>query len=377
MSTPHMGSAGDSPASAAAAAAAATAAWSKYPAKAMVAESEATDRRRLERTVEQLQAVCEVHAATSNALCSTEERNVQYRQEVEDLRTQVEVLADQNAKLCADQQHAVQQMAGVKDKYIHAHEKLGALAEYQVERGELLRQSRDQAGAVAQLRRENEELRREAGELRVVAEARGVQADKWQRQAEAQLRCNEVVTDECARLKRAMAKGTDRRAQRDADAAVLQMETRQLEERLRRSERCVEARDRSVHEAEEEGRRLKRERVQALRALQDEQDAARERELLLRQLRRDNAELRERLHVLTAAPEDLLVEVVQGGGAVTGGAPIPVVEVGVPPVVAPAADNVLLNLKKQNKLHMQSLTNTLQQLMYTVDKKEKMMEQIQ
>ena len=345
--------------------------YSKYPTKVIMDERSLNQDGRLETVTQQLHAVCEVHAATSNALSSAEEHNVRLRLDLEDTTRQMELLRDQNAKLCSDNQHQKNQQDALKDQCITVQGKLTSMAEYQAERGDLLRQSRDQSATIRSLQREANELRGNDEALRAEIEARSVEADTFRRQAEAQLRFNEVVTEECARLKKAMKSSASRRGHKEADIAALHEEVRDLKQKLDRTEKDLSRSDAMVHEVEEEGRRLKRDRVAALRSLQDEQDKAKERELWLRTLRRENNELRE--------------QIAQGGGGGGGGgrreegvkemepagAPIPVLEIGTPVGAEPQTEGILENLKMQNKLQMKTLTNTLQQLMYTVDKKER------
>eukprot|EP01059_Diplonema_ambulator_P028736 TRINITY_DN47646_c0_g1_i1.p1 TRINITY_DN47646_c0_g1~~TRINITY_DN47646_c0_g1_i1.p1 ORF type:complete len:359 (+),score=197.44 TRINITY_DN47646_c0_g1_i1:32-1108(+) len=343
--------------------------WSKYPARMIVEEKSKVDVEQVRRMNEQLQAVCEVHAATSNALSNAEERNIKLRQEVQRLEHLVEALQEDNNALSKEREEQILQHASLKDRCIAAHERLGALSDYQMERSELLTQLRQQSEAIMALKKENSHLREEAAQTKDTFDKLNNEKDLHKRQADAQLRCNEVVTSECTRLKRVLSKNCSKNGEKEARIGELESEVSLLKKQVAQLEKDIASREKMAQDVEDEGRFLKRERVGALKALEDERDKAKERELLIRTLRRENSDLREQVAVLVSTIETRLDE---QAAEYHKAEPMPIMEVGVkPPKKRPGKDPLLANLKQQNKLQMKSLTNTLQQLMYTLDRKER------
>eukprot|EP00659_Diplonema_papillatum_P003262 gene3262-5108_t len=345
-------------------------AWSKYAGKTIVEETSRVGKRDdTLRLNEQLKAVCEVHAATSNALSVAEEQVVKHRREIHELRCELDRQSERNTGLCLQQTRQEEYVRSLKEKLLQSQDKLGTLVDYQCERADLIQQNREQQQAMDRYHTELDALRKRHEETRKRLEAKASEADHWKRQTEAQLRCNDLMTDDVTRLKRTVSTRDRKQGEASARTAQLEAEAVGYRKRLDTLSKELSSRERMVADLETEGKRLKRDRVLALRTLQDEQDKAKERELLIRSLRRENASLRE-ANVASATHAESMAD---PGTTSTHLQPSPVSVIQVGDVPAPsctATDSLLLNLKKQNKLQMKSLANTLQ-LLLSVDAKEK------
>ena len=341
--------------------------WSRFTAKDMIEASGRVEKDQFIKLNNQLRAVCEVHAATSNALSKNDEQKLKMITEIEVLKDQVEKTYDHNEILMREQEDQRVNTEMLKDKVISAHEKLGTLAEYQIERSELHKQTIGQMSELNSLREKVKQLTKQNTNYQIQANDAISSRDDWKRQAEAQLRCNEQLVSDCKRLKHQLSRSISKRGQHELTSSEYEKQIRILEGRLQKSNKIISSREDVIESQQNELKKSKRQRISIERSFQDEQDKAKERELWIRSLRRENLELKERL----CSFEDS--ELGLNTSDETGNQPeerIPVIEIGRKSYTVQPND-VLQNLKMQNKLQMLALNNSLQQLMHTVDTREK------
>eukprot|EP01062_Namystynia_karyoxenos_P073403 TRINITY_DN70205_c0_g1_i1.p1 TRINITY_DN70205_c0_g1~~TRINITY_DN70205_c0_g1_i1.p1 ORF type:complete len:393 (+),score=173.69 TRINITY_DN70205_c0_g1_i1:80-1180(+) len=333
--------------------------WSQLPVRGAVAERGRIAQAREERLAAQKQALCKQVVQLQTQLQQSEQR----REAAEAERAALQARQDELLAEHKQQLRTVRDLgdlnASLKDQLLVAQSKLEEVAEWRLRRERGVQEEKANTEALAEKEDEIRALRRKLADS-----MRGhTRAEEELGETKRMLQCQLAYAEDLCKANKVLKR---QRADREEAACAAEARCARAQQEAEQLRQQIYVRDKRIGAAEVEARRLRRDRVDARRAVLDAEDLARERELLIREVTRENRDLGALVAAARRAAEDQQQDAV---GIAVSARPVPVVEVeagprGACPAAAAAADGpspVLRNLREHNGLLQGLLTNMLQQ----------------
>lgn len=316
---------------------------------------------REERWAAQKQALCKQVLMQQDMISKLEEERDELKSSLERVQNQHAVASAQAKEQSESVQTLTTVNGGLKDDLLAARAKLEELSEWRLQRERTMRQDEERREMMAKRDAEVDDLRQQLqASRRSLKEEQQQHADTQRllQQEQQALHCQTAYAEELMKGQQKMKKSRDRR---DDAARVAEKQGNSLRQQVERLTREVHERDKRLREACIEGQRLRRERVDLRQDILDKEVAAKEREVIIRDVMQQNQNLSATLAQIERATLDRQRDVVEEVQHVH---PVGIVEVdghsGVGAALsAPGA--LTSNLREHNKLLLARLTNLLQQ----------------